>query len=80
MNMGITAMLTYPFDLINTRLSSDMTKSGQPRLFKTTFDCFNRTNIDEGFRKGVYKGIEICMVSSFIRSLLTLPVYDLVKT
>jgi hypothetical protein len=26
--MGMTALLTYPFDLIHTRVSSDLTKKG----------------------------------------------------
>lgn len=56
---GFTAMLAYPLDLIQTRLSSDLLIKGKPRLYTTTFDCFNRTHLDEGFRGGVYKGIEI---------------------
>jgi len=28
MSMGITALLTYPFDLIHTRVTSDLTKKG----------------------------------------------------
>jgi len=79
MILGLTAALTYPFDLIHTRLASDMSKKGQQRLYTTVFDCFNRTNIDEGFRKGLYKGIEIQVAASVIRSLLTLPTYDAFK-
>jgi len=78
-NMGLTAAFVYPLDLINTRIASDMSKSGQPRLFKTTFDCFNRTNIDEGFRAGLYKGLELSIAASAIRSLLALPLYDAVR-
>jgi len=80
MIMGVTAALTYPLDLIHTRLSSDMTKKGETRLFTTTFDCFNRTNIDEGFRKGLYKGYELCIASSVARSMLTLPIYDTMRS
>lgn len=29
MIMGLTAALTYPFDVIHTRLASDMSKKGQ---------------------------------------------------
>lgn len=48
--MGLASLLVYPFDLIHTRVSADLTKKGRPRLFTTTFDCFNRTHIDEGFK------------------------------
>ena len=80
MTMGITAGLTYPFDLINTRLASDMTKKGSTRLFTTTFDCFNRTNIDEGFKKGLYKGLDLCVVSSALRAAITLPLLDVLRS
>ena len=76
--MGFTTFLAYPFDLIHTRISTDLTKKGQARLFTTTFDCFNRTHLDEGF-KSLFKGIEATIVSSIIRGALTLPVYDVIK-
>jgi solute carrier family 25 (adenine nucleotide translocator) protein 4/5/6/31 len=76
--MALTTLLTYPFDLIHTRICSDLTKRGQPRLFRTTFDCFNRTNIDEG-RNGLYKGAQISLITGILRGALTLPVYDAFK-
>lgn len=79
MTMGITAAITYPFDLIHTRLAADMSKKDQTRLYKTTFDCFNRTNIDEGFRNGLYKGLELSVLSSAMRTMLTLPLLDIVR-
>ena len=75
---GITFGLTYPFDLIHTRTSGDMSKKGTTRLYKTTFDCFNRTNIDEG-RMGLYKGMEYAALSALLRSIFTLPIYSLFK-
>ena len=80
LTMGFTAAITYPFDLINTRLSCDMTKAGEQRLFTTTFDCFNRTNLDEGFKVGLYKGIELSMLQSILRASLTLPMLDIVRS
>ena len=56
MLISITTTLTYPLDLINTRMATDMTPKGQRRLYVTVFDCFNTTNIDEGFKTGLYKG------------------------
>ena len=79
MIMGITCAFTYPFDLIHTRLVSDMTKKNQQRLFTTTFDCFHRTNVDEGWKKGIYKGYELCVASSVARAAMTLPLYDAMK-
>lgn len=76
---SVTAAFAYPLDLIHTRITSDMSKKGQQRLFTTTFDCFNRTNIDEG-RKGLFKGVEVSMASSAARCLLTLPVLDFVRS
>lgn len=78
MIMGLTAMLTYPLDLIHTRLATDMTQKQQIRPYVTTFDCFNRTNINEGFKAGLYKGIEFSVASSAIRALICLPLYDIV--
>ena len=46
----------------------------------TTFDCFNRTNIDEGFKTGLYKGWQIAIAGSIMRSMLTLPVIDAVRS
>ena len=52
---ALTTLVTYPFDLVHTRIATDITHKGQPRLFTTTFDAFNRTHLDEG-RSGLYKG------------------------
>ena len=76
--MGFTLLFTYPFELIHTRTCSDMSRKGQSRLFTTTFDCFNRTNIDEG-RWGTYKGAEVAIVASLARAMLQLPIYEVVK-
>lgn len=56
MLIGLTTAFVYPLDLIHTRMATDMSKKNQRRLYATTFDCFNRINIDEGFKKGLYKG------------------------
>jgi len=72
---AITTLLVYPFDTIHTRIAADLTPKGKPRLFTTTFDCFNRTHIDEG-RIGLYKGYQLAILSSVLRASLTLPIYD----
>jgi hypothetical protein len=73
--MSLTTLLTYPLDTIHTRTSVDMTKTGQTRLFSTTFDCFCRSNLDEG-RYGLYKGVEFAVASSLLRACFTMPVYE----
>lgn len=72
---ALTTLVVYPFDTIHTRLVADMTPKGSARLFTTSFDCFNRTHLDEG-RSGLYKGFQLAIVSAAIRASLTLPIYD----
>lgn len=74
----MTTALAYPFDLVHTRMVSDMTKKGQQRLFETNFNCFNKTHIDEG-RKGLYKGFQVALINAAIRGAFTLPVYEYFK-
>ena len=78
MTVGVTALFTYPLDLIHTRISSDLTKKGEQRLFSNTFDCFNRTGLDEG-NKALYKGVEVAAVASAVRCMLTLPMLDTLR-
>lgn len=75
---AVTLLLSYPFDLVHTCMTTDLTKKGQKRLFTTSFDCFNRTHLDEG-RKGLYKGFELALVGALFRGALTLPIYEMLK-
>jgi fluoride ion exporter CrcB/FEX len=38
---ALTTLVTYPFDLIHTRMTADLSKKGQKKLFYSTFNCFN---------------------------------------
>mmetsp|Transcript_13305 Transcript_13305/g.22597 ORF Transcript_13305/g.22597 Transcript_13305/m.22597 type:complete len:97 (+) Transcript_13305:478-768(+) len=78
--MALTALITYPFDLVHSRMAADISEPGPYRFYNTTFHCFNRTNIDEGFRAGVLKGFEVCMFSHFVKAALTLPVYEVLRS
>lgn len=78
MCMLFSTALVYPLDTIHTKISTDMTAQNKSKLFNTTFDCFNRTNLDEG-RMGLYKGVEISLVTGALRACLTLPVYDMIR-
>lgn len=76
--MGITTALTYQFDLLHTRLTADCTPLSRTRIYSSTFQCFNRTNIEEG-RLGLFKGVEFAVASAVIRAMLQMPIYDMVK-
>ena len=52
---ALSCIITYPLDLIHTQMVADYSRRTQPRMYKTTFDCFNRSTIDAGAR-GPYKG------------------------
>ena len=69
---------SYPLDLIHTRTCADMSRKDTTRLYKTTFQCFNRTNLDEG-RRSLYKGFEVALAQAGIRSCLQLPIYAFVR-
>lgn len=66
---AVTLGLSYPLDLIHTRMATDMARKNTTRLYTTTFDCFNRTNMDES-RYGLYKGAEFAVASALIRSMI----------
>lgn len=78
-SMTFQTILTYPLDLIQTRIMADMSTKKQNRLFQTTFDCFNRTLLDEGNRRALYKGSEVAIFSGVLRGVLVLPLYDYLK-
>lgn len=37
----LTTLLTYPMDLIHTRMATDMTPKTSRRKYMTAFECFN---------------------------------------
>mmetsp|Transcript_36515 Transcript_36515/g.36109 ORF Transcript_36515/g.36109 Transcript_36515/m.36109 type:complete len:217 (-) Transcript_36515:174-824(-) len=47
---SITIALSYPFELFFTRITADMNGKGAKRLYSNTFDCFNLTQLEGGFR------------------------------
>lgn len=57
-----TISVTYPFDLIRTRIAADMSAKGDLRLYRTTFDCFNHATIEHGYR-GLFKGYMFASLS-----------------
>jgi hypothetical protein len=76
--MSISTLFVYPFDVYHTRMSTDMTPSTKAPLYKSTFDCFSMTNVEEG-RYGAFKGIYIAVPHAILKSLFTMPVYEQVR-
>lgn len=76
--MALSTVFTYPLDLIHTRTTADFTPANRARIYESTFQCFNRTNIEEG-RLGLYKGVEFALFAAMVRAVFQLPVYDMVK-
>ena len=78
--MGLSTAIVYPLDLIHTRISTELTPKTERRQYHTTFDCFNRTHVDEGFKTGLYKGVQLSYTSSLLRSIMTVPMLDVMRT
>lgn len=75
-SMTFAFCFTYPFDVIHTRSTADMSANGKSRIYPSTFQCFNLTHIDEG-TYSLYKGAGFAIMSSALRAGLTIPVYEL---
>ena len=75
---AISMAFWYPYDLFYTRLASDMNGKGQRRLYTNTFDCFNLTQLEGGF-KNLYKGSLIQFCSILPMSIIMLPIYESVR-
>lgn len=55
-----------------------MSANGKLRVYNSTFDCMNKTHIDEGFYS-LYKGSTFAITGAVAKACLTLPIYDLFK-
>jgi hypothetical protein len=76
--MSLSFFFSYPFDIIHTRASADMSLNGKQRIYSSTFECFNKTHIDEG-SYALFKGSTFAISSSLMKACLTLPLYDLIR-
>ncbi len=72
---SLTIGLTYPFEHFFTRITADMSGKGAKRLYNNTFDCFNLTQLEGGF-KNLYKGSSVAMAGILPSTLLMLPLYE----
>jgi hypothetical protein len=75
---SLTIALSYPFDLFFTKLAADMNPTRSTRLYNNTFDCFNLTQIEGGF-KGCYKGAFIALGAAVPSTLFMIPLYDILS-
>ena len=71
----ITIGATYPFELMFTRLTSDMNGPAQKRLYNGTFDCFNQGMLQGGLRS-LYSGSLVSLATILPMTLVSLPLYD----
>jgi hypothetical protein len=76
--MSFSFFFSYTFDIIHTRASADMSLNGKQRIYSSTFECFNKTHIDEG-SYALFKGSTFAISSSLMKACLTLPLYDLIR-
>ena len=75
----VTLMLSYPFELMYTRIAADMNGRSARRLYTNTFDCFNLTQLEGGFRN-LYGGSTVALFSIVPSTLLMIPLYDFFQT
>lgn len=75
--LSMTLFFSYPLDLIHTRMTADMSKVGRNRVYKSTFDAFNRTHIDEG-KYSLFKGSSFAVAGAIGKISLNLPLYELI--
>jgi len=57
----LTLGMSYPFEVIQTRIHADTTLKTKQRTLTTTFDVFNDLMINGG-RNQVYKGFYIASI------------------
>ena len=56
-------------------MTADMNGRTSHRLYNNTYDCFNLTQLEGGFR-GMYKGCTVAAFNILPSTLLMLPLYD----
>lgn len=76
---SFTLMGSYPLEVIQTRLITDMSLKGKPRVQKTCFDAFSLLQVEGGY-KALYKGFTISAITMLPQTALLFPVYELLKS
>jgi hypothetical protein len=74
----VTLMISYPFDVVRTRMALDFSKSGEPRLYKGIFDCMKKTVRSEGFFS-LYSGFWVTCAGILPHVSVSLVTYDTLK-
>ena len=76
---GLTTLLvTYPFDVMKTRLSLDNAKIGEQRLYKGVWDCMKKTRKQEGMPT-LYRGFLLSTLTIVPYVAISVGVYDLLR-
>lgn len=73
-----TIIFTYPLDVVRTRLSLDVSRYSEPRLYQGTIGCMKEILKSEGV-SGFYKGFGIACLGIVPYLTLSLATYDLLK-
>lgn len=98
-NIGVNTVVSfilltvaYPFDLVHTRMTSDMTKQGKKRLYSTVPDCFKKAGNSNNFISSIksdtsgislakysdlYKGYGFACAYTLPYAALSLPLFEL---
>lgn len=74
---GLQLAITYPLDLVHTRMVADMSVKGQTKVYPSFFKTFNYTNVDEK-RAGLYKGSMAAVGYSAFNAML-FPIYEIFR-
>lgn len=75
---GIGATAVYPIDLVKTRMQNQRAVDPSQRVYKNSWDCFNKVFKNEGFR-GLYKGLVPQLVGVAPEKAIKLTVNDLLR-
>lgn len=77
--------MLYPLDLLKTRRQADLSKKGTKKLYKSTFDCFNKSMKDtmakrniEGFKQ-LYRGYGVALMGVVPYSMVLYPTYEVIR-
>lgn len=87
-NLYLISNTAYPFDLVHTRMTTDMSPRISKKLYQSVSDWLKKANSDsyitsmnsESIKlKHIYKGFHFALWSSLPYSILSLPLYTYIS-
>lgn len=75
----ITITLSYPIDILQTRLATDLSRRGQERAYSNFFNGIKKIIRTEGL-KSTYKGYWITILGAVPHTALSFAGYDFIKS